>query len=180
MTTYRVVHTGDSISCAAWDVASSLGGRQWVEGDTWRNLEYGRDGYVSGANGWQSTASIWPLLRDRSEPGGWLIIQDNGMATSDVSWRTLMEQICIETPSDRTLIVVLPGYRSDVNAVAAATVAARARIMREVFAIHPAVVFVHLDQYVKRNPGRFADGQHPDAAGAAWLKAAIVKWTDPV
>lgn len=179
MITYRIVHTGDSISAMAWGIPSTpIAGRQWVTGtEEWRNLEYGRNGYTEGREGWASTASIWPHIRDRSRPGGFIVIQDNAIEVTDASWRILMEKIRDETPSDRTLIIVLPGLRWDKNAEASRIIAGRAKIMREVFATHPSVVFIHLDQYLRRNPGNFPDGQHPNPVAAAWLRAEITKWT---
>ena len=179
MATYRVVHTGDSISALAWGIPSTpVAGAAWVSGtEEWRNLEYGRDAYTVGLEGWASTNSIWPLIRDRSEPGGFIVVQDNGLSTTDTQWRTLMERIRNETPSDRTLIVVLPGYRWDKNSTHYQTLVTRAKIMKEVLGQHPSVVFIHLDQYMRRNPNNFPDGQHPNTAGAAWLRAQIDAWT---
>jgi hypothetical protein len=181
MTTYRIVHSGDSISALAWGISSSPnGGRHWAEGDEFRSLEYGRDALTEGLGGWGSTKYMWEApnigLRDRSQPGGWIIIQDNGNGVSDADWRALMIQIRDETPNDRTLIIVLPGYRSDINPTLAANMAAKARIMKEVFATE-LVVFIHLDQYLRRNPAYFPDGQHPNATAQAWLRNQVEAWT---
>ena len=179
MPTYRVVHTGDSISAMAWGIPSSpVAGKQWTSGtEEWRNLEYGRNAYTVGQEGWASTASIWPLVLSRSEPGGFIIVQDNGADVSDSGWLSLMTKIRDETPHDRTLIVVLPGYRSDINPGVAEMMVHRARVMKEVFASHPSVVFIHLDNYLRRNPGNFPDGQHPNAIAANWLRDQLDSWT---
>lgn len=170
-TTYRVVGTGDSI------VAMSFGfggpGGRIVTADRWLDLEHGRNAYTVGMAGRASTASIWPLLLSRSQAGGWIIIQDNALGVSDYGWQALMSRISAETPADRCLLAVLPGYRADVNATLAADTARRATIMGQTLMSHSCRAFVYLNRYLRDNPARFPDGQHPDATAQAWIRGQI-------
>lgn len=102
VTTYRVVGTGDSIFTDALPYLNGTG-RQFY-------TERGRDAYTLGQQGLFSTASIWRVLVARSQPGGWIVIQDNGARTTETEWRELWRRIVSELPTDRCLVAVLPWY----------------------------------------------------------------------
>jgi hypothetical protein len=142
----------------------------------WLDLEHGRNAYTAGMAGRASTASIWPLLLARSMPGGWVVIQDNALGVSDFGWRALMRRIVDALPNDRCLLGVPPGYRADANATYAADAARRATIMGQEFQRQPCRAFVFLNTYLRANPQRFPDGQHPDSTAQLWIRSRIAAW----
>jgi hypothetical protein len=195
-TTYRVVGTGDSILAMITGVDILAPGGALLTADTWVHVEYGRQPYVAGMLG-HSTASIWPLVLSRSQPGGWIIIQDNGLGTSFPDWERLMRRIVDDTPNDRCLLFVPPVFHPAFNpdlATATATYAQiQASVAREAgmggqcYRTIPWNVTALADQSYVCDPGvtpvlGFAmpadvenhqpsrcDGQHPSRRGQVWL-----------
>lgn len=174
-TTYRVVQTGDSISAMSYGYAAP--GGVSTSGDKWLDLEYGRNAYTAGMAARASTASLWPLLWARSRPGGFVVVQDNALGVSDYGWQMLMRKIVNETPADRWLFGVLPGYLATVDAALAADCRRRAEIMVQEFQRRVRRLFVFLPQYMLENPSQFADGQHPNATAQTWIQARILEKT---
>lgn len=165
-TTYHVVGTGDSILAMAYGIPAPAGvitrNRSWV------NVEYGRNAYTAGMLGsaGSSTKSVALLAISRSQPSGWIIVQDNGLGVSDAGWRALMYDIVAATPDDRCLLGVLPAFRADVNPTWAALTRARGVVMAEAFRTHPCRRFVYMADIIAKHPNDFTDGQHPRTAAA--------------
>jgi hypothetical protein len=173
--TFRVVGTGDSILAMAYGVPAP-GGVTIPRPGTWVQVEYGRNAYTAGMLGTagSSTKSIALLAISRSQSGGWIIVQDNGLGVSDTAWRTLMRDIVAAAPDDRCLVGVLPAYRADVDPGRAAMMRARAVVMAEEFMRHPCRRFVYMAQIIARFPDDFLDGQHPRTAAAqAAIRTAV-------
>jgi hypothetical protein len=202
-TTYRVVGTGDSILAVAYH-HSGPGGTILTD-DAWINMEHGRQPYVAGMSGQASTASIWPLVLSRSQPGGFIIIQDNGLGTSPDAWRALIQRMVDETPNDRCLVFVPPVFHWAFNAAHHNTTSVYAKILDEVLIgsaktgqcyrtvpWRPTVLndttyvcdpdttpvrgFAMPDDLVNPQPSR-CDGQHPSHRGQTWLRRAITTIT---
>lgn len=169
--TYRVVGTGDSILAMAWGLPSP--GSIYTTADRWLDFEYGRAPYTPGLAGRASTAGIWPDILERSEPDGWVIVQDNSLGPTDEEWAALMQTIRDELPADRNLVVVLPAFLASVNATISETIATRATIMFDILGTHPHANFVDLPTYMAANPSQFPDGQHPDATAQAWIRGEV-------
>lgn len=162
--TYPVVGTGDSILAMAYGVAWPAG--VISRGGAWVNVEYGRNAYSAGQAGASSTRSVALLAIERSQPGGWIIVQDNALGVSDWAWRELMREIVVKTPDDRCLLGVLPAFRADVNPIYAAQTRARAVVMGEEFKKQPCRRFVYMASIMNQYPDDFTDGQHPMTADA--------------
>lgn len=175
--TFRVTHTGDSISAMAFGFLNGPGGVT-VTDDVYRNMNHGRRAYVAGQTMPHSNGSTWSIAVlniSRTAPGGWVVIQDNSIdATSDWEWTKLMTDIEALTPHDVCLLGVLPGFRADVNATHAATAARRATIMGQIFQQHPCRRFVFLNQYMVEHPEQFPDGQHPNVTAQTWIRGQII------
>ncbi len=197
--TWPVVGTGDSILGVALDIEAP--GGAILTDRAWINIEYGRQPYTAGMSGQASTASIWPLVLARSQPGGWIIIQDNGLGTSQTAWRALLERIVDETPNDRCLLVVPPvfhwwfnaQYHYDTTAyaqtLAEVTVAAgrggqcyrtvpwRTAVLADRSLVcdseAPPVRGLALAPDVENHLPSRCDGQHPSRRGQLWLRRAV-------
>jgi hypothetical protein len=160
-------------------------GRAVLTADRWIDVEFGRNAYTAGMAGRASTASIWPLVVARSQPGGWVLIQDNGVGVSDDAWRSLWRRIAHELPADRCIIAVLPGFRADINPWLSDELARKARILGEELRslnadgswVVPCRRFVYLNAYMREFPEQFPDGQHPDPTAQAWIRHEVFKWT---
>jgi hypothetical protein len=139
------------------------------------NLEYGRNAYTAGMSGSASTASAAMLAIARSQPNGWIVIQDNALGVSDYGWRALMRRIVDVAPDDRCLVGVLPAFRAEVHAVYAAQARARASIMAAEFKRQPCRRFVSMAAIMQQFPTDFADGQHPSSAAAKRAIRAAVR-----
>lgn len=178
MTTYRVVGTGDSILAMTFGVPSP-GSAAIIDGtERWLDLEYGRNAYTNGLANRASTNSIWPLVRDRSQTGGWIIIMDNALGVSITGWKTLVDKIRAEAPPDRGLIGITPIFHprwdpTGTNTNLAATNAAQ---LIKSFSQHPTSVLIRWDQAVQANPSFVYDGQHPTLAGKQWLRDELERW----
>lgn len=176
---YRVTHTGDSISAMSFGYPAPGAAR--TEGDTYRNLNHGRKAYGNGMTMPHSNGSTWSIASlnaGRTEPWGWMVVQDNSIdATSDWEWNKLVTAIEAATPADVGLLGVLPGYVPAVDGEYAAVASRRADVMGQVFSQHPRYRFVDLNTYMVENPEQFPDGQHPDATAQAWIRAAILNAT---
>lgn len=170
--TYPVVGSGDSILGMSLQIPAP--GGAYMQNGYWIDVEYGRNAYQVGMAGRATTAAVVKLAIERSQPGGWIVVQDNALGTTDWEWRKLMTWIVDNTPADRCLLGVLPGFRADVNAQHAADVARRATIMGQVFMTHPCRAFVYLNSYLQQNPGQFPDGQHPDARAQTWIRGQVL------
>src|SRR5262245_54899241 len=121
-----------------------------------------------------STASSAMAAISRSQPNGWIVIQDNALGVSDYGWRALMRRIVDVTPDDRCLIGVLPAFRAEVHAVYAAQTRARASIMAEEFKRQPCRRFVYMAAIMRQFPNDCTDGHHPTSAPAKReIRAAI-------
>lgn len=168
---WRVVATGDSILAMTYEIDAP--GGVILTTDRWMNMEYGRNAYTAGMIPQASTASIWPLMLQRSQAGGWIIIQDNAIDVSLFGWQALMQKIADETPDDRCLLGILPGTQIE---HLKADVAAKATAMSQAFQTHPCRRFVYWNHYVRDNPQNVPDGQHPNLAGQIWLYNEVEKW----
>lgn len=174
--TYRVVITGDSIFD---DAHLAL-----IAPDRWIDTERGRDPYLVGQQGRHSTSSILPELVARSQPDGWVVIQDNGARTTNPDWRRLMREIVAAVPDDRCLAGVLPVYwpvgASNGNTSYDAQLT-KMIIMIEEFAQQPCHAYIGWHVAVSRDPLLLRDAQHPSAAGVTWLANAtgLVTATSP-
>lgn len=202
-TTYHVVGTGDSILAVAYNIQAP--GGAILTADTWINVEHGRQPYVAGMSGQASTNSIWPLVLSRSEPGGFIIIQDNGLGTSPDAWRSLIQRMVDETPNDRCLVFIPPVFHWAFNAAHHNTTSVYANILDEVviaaaktgqcyITIPWRTVVLNDASYVcdpdtppvrgaampadveNHQPSR-CDGQHPSHRGQTWLRRAITTYT---
>jgi hypothetical protein len=197
--TFPVVGTGDSILGVALDLAAPAG--TILTDAAWINVEYGRQPYVAGMNGQASTASIWPLVLSRSQPGGWIIIQDNGLGTSQTAWRTLIQRIVDDTPNDRCLLFVPPVFHWWFNAQHHYATTGYAEALRDITveagrggqcyytvpwrtavlgdmtlvcdADVPPVRGLAMPADVENHLPSRCDGQHPSRRGATWLRRAI-------
>jgi hypothetical protein len=168
---YQVVGTGDSILAKVLKVRSAGG---WIlTADRWIDLEYGRAPYVAGLQERASTASLWPLLLGRSQPDGWIIIQDNSLGASDYGWEALMGRIVDETPDDRCLLfippVFHPAWRPDLTAL----MQQRTLILLREAVRQPCRAIIPWDRTVLADASMVTDGQHPSLRGQIWLTRAI-------
>lgn len=175
MPTWRVVGTGDSIMGMSYRVPSPGIKPTSPYSDWLIDAEYGRNAYTVGLAKRASHSSILSLALSRSQPRGWVVIQDNGLGCSDESWREFMKRIVRETPTNRILLAVMPGYVASHNAQLAADAARRAVIMGEEIMKFPNRRFVYLNYYMRAHPENFPDGQHPNDAAALWIRQQI-KW----
>ena len=173
--TYRVVGTGDSILSMTLGFAPP-GGVCHTEEQTWVDTEYGRNPYTAGMAGRASTASIWPLVLDRSRYGGWIIIQDNGVGCPDSLWERLIQQIVDETPDDRCLMFIPPVFHPDWNATHAAHAAARAAVMVAIATEQPVRSTIPWHVAVSNDATLVTDGQHPSTSGKIWLRRHIERF----
>ena len=164
--TFYVTGTGDSILAMAYQVPAP--GGVITRNGAWVNVEHGRNAYAAGMLGadGSSTKAIAMLAIERSQPRGWIIVQDNALGVSDWAWRQLMLDIVAATPDDRCLLGVLPAFRADVNPTYAAQTRARAIVMADIFKTHPCRRFVYMADIIAKHPGDFIDGQHPRTAAA--------------
>jgi hypothetical protein len=163
--TFHVAGTGDSILAIAYSGIAAP--------DRWIDVEQGRQPYIAGMQGRASTSTIWPWVLRNSQPGGWVIIQDNGALTSDADWRALMRRIVTELPNDRCLLFVLPAFHPAWSRAANLDASRRANIMVGEAAAQPCHDFVRWNQAVAADSTLVYDGQHPSAKGARWLAATI-------
>lgn len=198
--TFRVVGTGDSILAMVSSIDIVAPGGAKSTADTWINVEYGRQPYVAGMIG-HSTSSIWPLVLSRSQPGGFIIVQDNGLGTSPDNWRRLIQRIVDETPNDRTLVFIQPVFHWWFNSTYHNATTVYAQIMGEVAynagqagqpyriipwrttvlnditmvcdADVPPVRGMEMPADVRNHQPSRCDGQHPSKRGAIWLARAI-------
>jgi hypothetical protein len=203
-TTYRIVGTGDSILALATNIDILPPGGAVLTADTWINVEYGRQPYVAGMIG-HSTSSIWPLVLSRSQPGGYIIIQDNGLGTSYDGWRNLMQRIVDETPNDRTLVFIPPVFHWWFNPKYHNDTTRYAEIMGEVAytagqqgqpyriipwrtaalndmslvcdSAAPPVRGAAMPPDVENHQPSRCDGQHPSQRGQLWLARALINIT---
>lgn len=173
--TWRVVGTGDSILGMTLNRPSP--GGALLTGDYWIDTEYGRNAYTYGLRRSHSHESIWDLVASRSQPGGFLIIQDNGLGVSDYAWRVLLERIVRDTPSDRTIIFILPVFHWLWRADLHNETTVRRRIMLEVAATRPRRQIIDWSKAVLGDKTMVTDGQHPSARGKIWLQRAIKCYT---
>lgn len=173
--TYLVTGTGDSIMAMAYGFDNPAVVGTILRTDyRWLQFEYGRQAYTVGLAHWASTQAVALLAIERSRPGGYVVIQDNGLGVSEWGWRQLMKQIVAAMPSNRTLIGVLPSYRATVNASVAAVSRKRAVIMAEEFQKYPRRRFVYMAGIMASFPNDFLDGQHPQTEAAqAAIRGAV-------
>jgi hypothetical protein len=195
-TTYRIVGTGDSILAVTYGIQAP--GGTILTDDIWLNMEHGRQPYVAGMAGWASTASIWPLVLSRSQPGGYIIIQDNGLGTSNSAWRALIQRMVDETPNDRTIVFIPPVFHWWFNAAHHNTTSVYNQLLNEVLSgtdqpyitipWRPTVLndmsyvcdldttpvrgFAMPADVENHQPSR-CDGQHPSHRGQTWLRRSI-------
>lgn len=163
--TFRVVGTGDSILHL---VRPSIGAP-----DRWFDTEQGRDAYTPGNMGRASTLTIWPTVLRSSQPGGWVIIQDNGMHVTESRWRDLMRLIVTQLPDNRCLLGVFPVYLARFDQALSTDAARKATIMAQEFSRQPCHSFVYWNSAVLANSNLVYDGQHPNTYGIQWLAARI-------
>jgi len=161
--TYSVTGTGDSILAMAYGVQP---GGVILDGARWLNFESGRRAYAPGQLGMGTTYAVAKLAIERAEPGGRIVIQDNGLDATQSQWESLLRYIVATTPADRWIIGVIPSFRTSVNPVHAATVRVRAEMMVAILRQHPRVRFVYMATIMQRFPWDFTDGQHPRTSGA--------------
>ena len=161
----RVVGTGDSI------LALSAG--QLVSADRWWDLEQGRQVDIRGNMGRYTTAEMLPILFAKSRPGGWVVVQDNAAQTTLTRWREMLRQYVATIPDDRCLLGVLPVFDAAVDPVAASFAQSAANVMVQEFNVQPCHEYIRWNQAVQANPALTYDGQHPSAAGVAWLARTI-------
>lgn len=170
--TYPVTGTGDSI--LGMSLLIPAPGGAYMQNGYWIDCEYGRNAYQVGMAGRSTTAATVKLAIERSQPDGWIVVQDNALGTTDWEWRKLMTWIVDNTPDNRHLLGVLPGYRPDINPTNAADIARRATIMGQAFMTHPLRFFIYLNEYMTLNPGQFPDGQHPDTTAQTWIRGKVL------
>lgn len=161
---FPVVITGDSILQLGQDLLWSP--HRFVD------VESGRQPAQAGNEGRYSTAEAAEVLIPLVEPGGFLVVQDNGINASDAQWRALLREIVDDLADDRCLVGVLPVFLHADPAVTAAA-AVRANIMVAEFSRQPCHDWIRWNQKVAADPSLVYDGQHPSAAGRAWLASQI-------
>ena len=170
---YAVAVTGDSILQLGEDLLQRDG--RLVD------VESGRQPYEWGLERGDSTWTAIHRLARVVTPGGYLVVEDNGVGVADVDWRALLERAVELLPDDRTLVLVLPVYRREVSEALYLATARRANIMVEVAQAHPEqpVEFVRWNQQVlgvngaAPRPELVYDGQHPTVDGSIWLAQQI-------
>lgn len=170
MPTFRITGTGDSILGLAhtrWGAQSpytciKVGGRCL-------DLEWGRQPYRPGLAGRWSTYQAALAAIARSEPDGWIVLQDNGYDTTitDDSWAWMWRLIVAQTPTDRGIWAVTPAWRPDrpdwlTGTLSAAFLAERRRRMiDEIMCFNGRRQFLHMADIIPDYPDDFLDGQHP-------------------
>ena len=166
---YRVVGTGDSI---LFLVAMS---GQLQSADRWIDTEAGRQAYVKGLDNRYSTAQMLPILLAKSQPGGWVVVQDDTAGTS-AEWQKVIHNYVEKIPNDRCILAVLPVVaRTGVwDLISPEQSVVNARITRIEVNRQPCHAYVRWDLAVNNHPEYVtADGKHPTDLGMAWLAAAI-------
>jgi hypothetical protein len=177
---FRVVATFDSIGSQSFGIPAP--GKTIITGDRWFNTEYGRNAYTKGMRNHASHASLWPLLRDRVLPGGWIVFQDNALGVSDAGYAMLLDRIIKEAPKTARLLGVIPSYLTKAenwktgNDINAADSDRRGKMLAQAFMTHPSRAFVYLGKYMHEHPEQFPDGQHPDLTARRWIKSQIMRW----
>jgi hypothetical protein len=117
-----------------------------------------------------------PLLVKESQPGGWVVIQDDSGGVTTPQWTALMARYVAAIPDDRCILAIIPGV-GKVNTLAPGVqpvVITNARAMRGEIRKQPCYAFIRWDLAVNGHPDFVVeDGTHPTTAGKAWLAAAI-------
>jgi hypothetical protein len=165
VTGFEVVISGDSI--IRLSESHVMGAGRYVD------AEDGRQVNIPGTSGRLSSTGAVRLMIPHVQPGGWFIFQDNGAHATTTEWRALLKSIVAQVPADRCLLGVLPVWIAPGPPATTADIAAKANIMVHEFNLHPCHEYVRWNQQVNANPSLVYDGQHPTAAGAAWIGAQI-------
>jgi hypothetical protein len=173
--TWRVVGTGDSILGMALGRPSP--GGALLTDDYWIHAEYGRNAYTAGLLNSHSHESIYDLVLARSQPRGFIIVEDNGLGVTDHGWRVLLERIVRDTPTDRKIIFILPVFHWLWRADLHNETTIRRRIMLEVAATRQNRQIIDWSKAVLGDRTMVTDGQHPSARGKIWLQRAIRCYT---
>jgi hypothetical protein len=160
-TRFGVVVTGDSIL--------QLGEQLLAGPDRYIDVESGRQPYAVGLEERMSTAAAAAALVPLVAPGGILVVQDNGVNTTDADWRALLRSIVDRLPDDRCLVGVLPVFLHPTDPAVTSGAAVRANIMVAEFTRQPCHDWIRWNQKVVADPNLVYDGQHPTPAGRVWL-----------
>lgn len=171
---YRVAGTGDSILHLVRATGALTAPDRLID------TEQGRDPVTPGNQGRLSTTQAYAAALNRSEPGGYIVLQDNGANATEAQWALMLRNIVNTTPADRTIVAVLPAYNDDWSTVNAARAARLANIMVREIKLHERVIWIRWNQAVNANPALVYDGYHPTPLGCAWLAAhinAAVGWS---
>lgn len=165
-TIYPKAITSDSI---LWDNRGAYYGRGW-----WVDVESARQAYTRGARNlrshWEAVQGIIP------QTGRTLIVVDNAAGVTDEQWRRFVADTVALLPDDKCLVFVAPYFSPDVDPERHKIVAARATVLRKEITKQPCHTVIPWDEAAAKNPTFVKpapDGQHPTAAGAAWLQQQI-------
>jgi hypothetical protein len=169
--TWRVVGSGDSI--LGMTLGRPAPGTAALTDDYWIDVEYGRNAYTAGLGGRASHESIWDLVLSRSQPGGFIIIQDNGLGVSDGAWEILVERIVRTTPDDRTVVFILPVFHWMWSREYHIETTVRRNIMKSIAVQQPKRCVIDWSKAVLGDRTMVYDGQHPSARGKIWLRRAL-------
>ena len=131
--------------------------------------ELGDNGVLDALIARDAAPDVVDRLVDRLQPGGWLIVQDDGGSATVESYRAYVDHVVEVTPDDRCILWVLPfsvwqperdaRFRDEIQAGLEAHPCHATIPWHEVAAAHPEEMTT--------------DGLHPTEAGHRWIVAAI-------